>query len=61
LVQTAGLNGIATGRDTEVVDVIFEAYASWSKPVKRSAVAVLLSRPAWAVALLNRIDFIFCQ
>jgi putative membrane-bound dehydrogenase-like protein len=55
-VMGAFLAGLASVGDPRFFDAMIEAYPSWSKGVKRTAVTILLSRPTWAVALLTRVD-----
>jgi len=53
LAVLAALEGID---DTATAERVLAAYPAWSPAVKRRAVAVLTSRPAWALALLRAVD-----
>jgi putative membrane-bound dehydrogenase-like protein len=50
------LAGLEAFDDPAIVSVIVEQYAAASPPVKRRMVELLLTRPAWALALFTRLD-----
>lgn len=55
-VLNAMLAGLSASNDPQAVELILGSFKSWSKSVKRSAVAVLLSRAPWATELLSRVQ-----
>jgi putative membrane-bound dehydrogenase-like protein len=50
------LSGLEAFDDPFLADAVFAQYPKWSPAVKKRAVQFLLSRPAWALALLQRFD-----
>ena len=54
--KVAFLGGLEAFDDPAVGETVFQQYPSWSKAVKKRAVQLLLSRPTWALALLQRFD-----
>lgn len=54
--KSALLGGLEAYDDPALADAVFAQYPKWSPAVKKRAVQFLLSRPAWALALLQRFD-----
>jgi putative heme-binding domain-containing protein len=55
-VMVAVLAGLEAVDDPTVPKVVLADYAKWSPAVKKRAIAVLTSRPSWALALLKAVD-----
>lgn len=55
-VLLALLAGLEAVDDPTVPKVVLADYAKWSPAVKKRAIAVLSSRPSWALALLKAVD-----
>jgi putative membrane-bound dehydrogenase-like protein len=55
-VRVAALAAMETTADPKAVELALAGYPAWSPAVKRRAVALLTSRPAWAKTLLDAVD-----